>query len=71
MSASTDLWPQPRVEIVPLNRPEAGQPLWHNLTCGRCGWHFSHTDRTVIHCGLCRMDDVNFSYLRRYAKRLV
>lgn len=61
----------PRPEIVPLNSPEPGKPMWHDLTCGRCGWPFSHTDMTVIHCGLCRMDETNHSYIRRYARRMV
>lgn len=57
-----------QVEIVPLNTPKKDEPMWHNLTCGRCGWLFSHTDRTVYLCGLCRMDDHNLSYVRKFGR---
>ena len=57
--------------ILPLDSPEPGKPMHHDLLCGICGHPFSHTDPWMTRCGLCRMEAVNQSYADRDRKRLV
>ena len=39
--------------ILPLDSPEPGKPMHHDLLCGICGHPFSHTDPWMTRCGLC------------------